>query len=54
MQTILQIESMSKDSLLYPGKADEETLSKMPPTIVWEAEFDIYITEATREVYRIK
>ena len=48
MQTILQIGSMKKNPLLYPGKADEETLSKMPPTIVWEAEFDIYITEATR------
>ena len=48
MKTMLQIESMSKNPLLYPGKADEETLSKMPPTIVWEAEFDFFITEATR------
>ena len=43
-----QFEEMRKDALLFPGKADEETLSKMPPTIVWEAEFDMYITEAKR------
>ena len=44
-----QFEEMSADALLYPGKADEETLRKMPPTIIWEDEFDIYITEATRK-----
>eukprot|EP00092_Neocalanus_flemingeri_P037993 GFUD01041361.1.p1 GENE.GFUD01041361.1~~GFUD01041361.1.p1 ORF type:complete len:353 (+),score=93.20 GFUD01041361.1:247-1305(+) len=48
------IESMSKDALLYPGKADDETLSKMPPTIVWENEFDLYITEATRFASRLR
>ena len=48
VNTILQIEASRKDALLYPGKADEETLRKMPPTIIWEAEFDIYITEAQR------
>ena len=36
------------DPLLYPGKAGDELLSKVPPTIIWENEFDIYITEATR------
>ena len=41
---------MSADALLYPGKADDETLAKMPPTIIWESEFDIYITEATRQL----
>ena len=50
MNTILQIEAARKDALLYPGKADDETLRKMPPTIIWEAEFDIYITEAQRNV----
>ena len=48
LATSHQFEEITKDALLFPGKADEETLSKMPPTIVWEAEFDIYITEATR------
>ena len=41
-------ESKRSDPLLFPAKAGEELLSKMPPTIVWEAEFDFYITPATR------
>ena len=44
-----QFEEMSADALLYPGKADAETLRKMPPSIIWKDEFDIYITEATRK-----
>ena len=36
------------DPLLFPGKASEELLAKMPPTIIWEEEFDMYITPATR------
>merc|ERR1712037_372067 len=48
------IEAMSNDTLLYPGKADEITLSKMPPTIVWEAEFDFFITEAVRFANRLR
>ena len=44
---------MSNDALLYPGKADDETLRKMPPTIMWEDEFDMYITEATRKEERL-
>ena len=42
------MEELQNDPLLYPGKTDEETLKKMPPTIIWEAEFDFYITEAFR------
>jgi len=42
------------DPILYPGKAGDELLSKVPPTIVWENEFDIYITEATRFARRIR
>ena len=41
-------ESKRKDPLLFPGKASPELLAKMPPTIVWEDEFDMYITPATR------
>ena len=33
---------------MFPAKASAELLAKMPPTIVWEAEFDMYITVATR------
>jgi len=49
-----EIAEMSSNPLLYPGKADDETLSKMPPTIVWESEFDLYITEATRFATRLR
>jgi len=48
------IESMRTDPLLYPGKADEETLCRMPPTIVWEGEFDFFITEGTRFANRLR
>jgi len=48
------IEAMSKDPILFPGHADDEILSKMPPTIVWDAEFDFYITEATRFANRLR
>jgi len=48
------IENMTNDPLLYPGKADEETLRKMPPTIVWDAEFDFFITEAVRFANRLR
>ena len=41
-------ESKREDPLLFPGKASPDLLAKMPPTIVWEDEFDMYITPATR------
>merc|ERR1711936_1391284 len=44
----------STDPLLYPAKASDEILSKVPPTIVWENEFDLYITEATRFASRLR
>jgi len=49
-----KMDSLKDDPILYPGKADEALLSKMPPTIVWEAEFDFYITEATRFASRLR
>ena len=42
------MEDKKSDPLLFPDKADDATLAKMPPTIVWESEFDSFITEATR------
>ena len=27
---------------------------KFPPTIIWEAEFDMYITEATRMAFKLR
>ena len=41
-------EAKRQDPLLFPGKASPELLAKMPPTIVWEDEFDMYITPASR------
>ena len=41
-------ESKRSDPMLFPGKASEQLLSKMPPTVMWESEFDFYITPATR------
>ena len=42
------------DPLLFPAKADDELLAKMPPTIIWEIEFDMFITEATRMARRLR
>jgi acetyl esterase/lipase len=39
---------------LFPGKASEELLEKFPPTIILEAEFDMFITEATRLAGRLR
>ena len=48
------IEKQNGDPLLFPGKASDELLEKMPPTIILEAEFDFYITEATRFANRLR
>ena len=32
------------DPLLFPAKASDELLQKMPPTMIVSAEFDLYIT----------
>ena len=47
-------EAQKNDPLLFPGKATDEILEKFPPTIVEEAEFDMFITEATRLAYRLR
>merc|ERR1712156_722049 len=49
-----EFEKMGGNPLLYPGKAGEDILRKMPPTIVWDSEFDIYLTEATRFANRLR
>ena len=48
------METQKNDPLMFPDKATDEILSKMPPTIVWEAEFDMFITEATRIANRLR
>ena len=47
-------EAQKNDPLLFPGKASDELLEKFPPTIIEEAEFDMFITEATRLAYRLR
>merc|ERR1719285_696336 len=49
-----RLQVMKQDPLLFPGKADESLLARMPPTIVWENEMDFYITEATRFAARLR
>lgn len=42
------------DPLLFPAKASDEILQKMPPVIMMECEFDFYITEAERMARRLR
>jgi len=42
------------DPLLFPGKANDELLAKMPPTIVWESEFDMFVTPACRFAAKLR
>ena len=48
------IETQKNDPLLFPGKASNDILKNMPPTIVWEAEYDMFINEATRLAKRLQ
>lgn len=48
------MEKQKTDPLLFPGKAAPELLEKFPPTIIVEAEFDMFITEATRMAYKLR
>ena len=50
----LDLDAQKNDPLLFPGKASDQILENMPPTIVWEAEFDVLINEATRIANRLK
>ena len=52
--TNLDEQRKNSDPLLFPAKADDELLGKMPPTIIWEVEFDFFITEATRMARRLR
>jgi len=54
LATDLEAQRASSDPLLFPGKASEELIKKFPPTVVFEVEFDFYITEATRFARRLR
>ena len=44
----------ASDPLLFPAKTSAELVAAMPPTIVWEEEFDMYITAATMFAARLR
>ena len=48
------LDTEQSNPLLFPAKATDEILQRMPPTIIWENEFDIFITETTRMAHRMK
>lgn len=50
----VDMEKQKHDPLLFPGKASFEILEKMPPTIIYECEFDMFITEATRMANKLR
>ena len=48
------LDTEQSNPLLFPAKATDEILQKMPPTIMWENEFDMFLTENTRMAHRMK
>ena len=50
----LDFEEQKNNPLLFPGKSSDQILENMPPTIIWEAEFDMFLNEATRLANRLK
>ena len=42
---ILSKHTFQFDNVRFPG----EKLTKMPPTIVWQAKFDMFYTEAVKD-----
>ena len=48
------LETDRNNPLLFPAKASDDIIRRMPATIIWEFEFDIFITEATRMAHRMR
>eukprot|EP00091_Calanus_sinicus_P005503 TRINITY_DN15943_c0_g1_i1.p1 TRINITY_DN15943_c0_g1~~TRINITY_DN15943_c0_g1_i1.p1 ORF type:complete len:176 (-),score=44.02 TRINITY_DN15943_c0_g1_i1:17-481(-) len=48
------LSAQTQDPLLFPGKASNDLLAKFPPTVIFEVEFDFYITETTRLARRLR
>ena len=47
-------EKQKSDPLLFPSKAPDDLLQRMPPTIIWSAEFDMFLTETLRIANRLR
>ena len=48
------LDKQKEDPLLFPAKASDEILAKMPPTIILECEFCFLATEAFRMALRLR
>merc|ERR1712029_1223387 len=48
------IKAQWSDPLLFPVKASDELIQKMPATVIISAEFDIFITETERMARRMR
>ena len=48
------IKAQWSDPLLFPAKASDELIQKMPATVIISAEFDIFITETERMARRMR
>merc|ERR1711892_719719 len=42
------------DPFFFPGDVSDDIIAMMPPTIIWEAEFDIFITENFRFANKLR
>ena len=50
----LDFEKQKDDPLLFPSKASNDLIENFPPTIVWSAEFDMFLTETIRMANRLR
>jgi len=48
------LDAQWSDPLLFPSKASDELIKKMPPTVIISAEFDIFLTETERMARRMR
>jgi len=48
------LKAQANDPLLFPSKASDDILTKFPPTVMYEVEFDMFITEATRFASKLR
>ena len=53
-QIAADMEKQKTDPMLFPGKASDAILAKFPPTIIFEGEFDMFLTEASRLASRLR
>ena len=52
--TVQDLEEDWTNPLLFPSKAPDSLLKEMPPTVIFSAEFDMFITETDRMARRLR